>query len=189
MQEPGSWQCHGATIPRVLASTDSEPCATRLPSPIWLGGALIGYSASTAGLREEFNAQSHRDGALAARAAIASSQHRGGTSRSAKPENADTRVTRTADVDRPERKHGQARIHRGGSSEYWHYRLGATRWLHYQYVNAGYPASRYEGEVYYTTFPGDYCCGYRRHWPWMGRYHHGHRYWPWMGHRRHHHHW
>ena len=44
-------------------------------------------------------------------------------------------------------------------------------------------------EVYYTTFPGDYCCGHRRHWPWMGRYHHGHRYWPWMGHRRHHHHW
>jgi hypothetical protein len=126
--------------------------------------------------------------ALAAGAAIALfATPAAATSRLANPSHADSLVTRTADVNRPESKHGQARIRRGGSSEYWHYRLGAARWLHYQYVNAGYPASRYE--VYYSTFPGDHCCGYRRHWPWMGRYHHGHRYWPWMGHRRHHHHW
>jgi hypothetical protein len=71
---------------------------------------------------------------------------------------------------------------------YWHDRLTASCSLHYQYVNAGYPARGYEGEVVYTYFPGDVCCGYRRHWPWMGRYHHGYRYWPWYG-RRHHHHW
>jgi len=63
----------------------------------------------------------------------------------------------------------------------------AARWLHYHYVNAGYPARRYEGEVVYTYFPGDVCCGYRRHWPWVGRYLHGHRYWHWRG-RYHHRH-
>ena len=106
------------------------------------------------------------------------------------PSDAGTLVTRVADVDRPAARAARhARVYHGGGREYWHYRLQAGRWLHDQYVSAGYPASRYEGEVYYTTFPGDYCCGYRRHWPWMGRYHYGPRYWGWMGRRHHHHYW
>jgi hypothetical protein len=109
------------------------------------------------------------------------------TPRLANPYGADTLITRVADLDRPATRSGR-HVYHGGGRAYWHHRLGAGRWLHDQYVNAGYPASRYEGEVYYTTFPGDYCCGYRRHWPWMGRYHYGPRYWGWMGHR-HHHHW
>jgi hypothetical protein len=130
--------------------------------------------------------------ALAAGAAVALwATPSSATQRIASPSDANTLVTRTADVDRTaarrEPKPGHARVHRGGSDEYWHYRLTAGRWLHYQHVNAGYPASRYEGEVYYTTFPGDTCCGYHRHWPWMGRYHHGDRYWPWMGRHRHYH--
>jgi hypothetical protein len=71
---------------------------------------------------------------------------------------------------------------------YWNYRLTGARLMSYQITNAGYPARRYEGEVYYTYFPGDVCCGYRRHWPWIGRYHHGYRHWPWYG-RYHRHHW
>jgi hypothetical protein len=132
--------------------------------------------------------------ALAASAAIALfATPSAAAPRLANPSDADTLVTRTADVDRTtarqERKHRHVRVHGGGSAEYWHYRLSAGRWLHSQHVNAGYPASRYEGEVYYTYFPGDTCCSYRRHWPWMGRYQHGHRYWPWMGRHRHYHHW
>jgi hypothetical protein len=81
----------------------------------------------------------------------------------------------------------RARMARGYDGAYWHYRLEAGREMHYQVVNAGYPARRYEGEVVYRYLPGDACCGYRRHWPWMGHYHHGHRYWPWHGrHHRHH---
>lgn len=111
--------------------------------------------------------------------------------RVANPSDATTLVTRTADMDkksvRGDRPRQQVRV-RGGA-DYWHYRLEGARWMSYQVTNAGYPARRYEGEVYYTAFPGNACCGYRRHWRWIGRYEHGVRYWPWMGHRRHHHHW
>ena len=109
--------------------------------------------------------------------------------RLADPSGADTLVTRIADVDRTAARREGSNGRSAGSSGHWHYRLEASRWLHDQHVNAGYPASRFDGEVYYAAFPGSYCCGYRRHWPWMGRYHHGTRYWIWMGHRHHHHHW
>ena len=132
--------------------------------------------------------------ALAAGAAIALlATPSSATPRVASPLDANSLVTRVADVDSAaaprKRLHRHARVHHGGSAAYWHYRLEGARWLHYQYANAGYPAYRYEGEVYYTYFPGDVCCGYSRHWPWMGHYYHGHRYWPWLGYRRHHHDW
>ena len=100
--------------------------------------------------------------------------------RVADPSDANSLLARTADVERTAaRRAGKkrhARVYREGRGEYWHYRLSAGRWLHQQYVNAGYPAQRYAGEVTYAAFPGGYCCGYRRHWPWMGyhRHHHHH---------------
>jgi hypothetical protein len=111
--------------------------------------------------------------------------------RVASPSGEGTLVARIADADKPaarkDRKHRHARIHRHGRGDaYWHYRLSASRWLHYQYVNAGYPARRYEGEVYYTYFPGDDCCRHHRYWGWYGRkhgHHHGH------AHGHHHGHW
>jgi hypothetical protein len=115
----------------------------------------------------------------------------------AKPAGASALVTRTADGGQaaaPKKaKHRPVRVYRGDRGEYWHYRLSAGRWLHNQYVNAGYPVDRYQGEITYVTFPGGPCCGhhrFHRHWPWMGHRHwHGYRYWPWMGHRHHHRHW
>ncbi len=92
-------------------------------------------------------------------------------------------LTRVADMDG-----GHARVR--DRSEYWQYRLEAARWLHDQYVNAGYPARRYRGGVTYVYVVDDPCCGYRRHWPWMGRRHgYGPRHWVWIGHRRCHRHW
>jgi hypothetical protein len=113
----------------------------------------------------------------------------------AKPEDRGTLVTRTADTKAtaaaPERKRRAGVVRRHDVDEYWRHRLGDGRWVHYQYINAGYPAypSRYAG-VHHVYFPGTACCGYRRHWPWVGRTHwHGPKYWPWMGRHRHHHHW
>jgi hypothetical protein len=108
--------------------------------------------------------------------------------RLAEPSGAQTLVRRVADMDRYGRRR-HARAYRGDSA-YWHYRLSAARWLHYQHVNAGYPARRYRGHATYIYVAGDPCCGYRRDWPWMGRRHwHGPRHWHWIGRRCHHRHW
>jgi hypothetical protein len=104
--------------------------------------------------------------------------------RVANPGEANVLVTPIADLDRqaarPDRKHGRALVYRHGRDHgYWDHRLSAGRWLHYQYVNAGYPSRRHHKEVYYTYFPGDYCCRHHRHWRWYG---HDHGYWHRHGH-------
>jgi hypothetical protein len=111
-----------------------------------------------------------------------------------RPGDASSAVTRAADTKATpaatERKRRTALVRRVGVDEYWHDRLGAGRWLHYQHVNAGYPAhpGRYAG-VHHIYIPGTICCGHRKHWPWMGRKRgHGARHWVWMGHHHHHRH-
>jgi hypothetical protein len=114
-----------------------------------------------------------------------------------RPGDAGTAVTRAADTKATpastERKRRPALVRRVGVDEYWHDRLGAGRWLHYQQVNAGYPArpGGYAG-VHRVYIPGTMCCGHPKPWAWMGRKHgHGARHWVWIGlhhHYRHHHH-
>ena len=115
-----------------------------------------------------------------------------------RPDDASPAVIRIADTKgataSTERKRRGAPVRRQGADEYWNDRLVAGRWLHYQSVNAGYPAApdRYAG-VHHIYIPGTICCLHRRHWPWMGHGHrHGVRHWVWMGHHhhlhRHHHH-
>jgi hypothetical protein len=111
-----------------------------------------------------------------------------------RPGDAGTVVTRAADTKATpastERKRRPALVRRQGVDEYWHDRLGAGRWLHYQNVNAGYPArpGRYAG-AHHVFIPGTICCVHRRHWPWMGHKHrHGARHWVWIGHHHHHRH-
>jgi len=82
------------------------------------------------------------------------------TERLAKPAGATTLVTRTADTGRPWRFR-MIHIHRKPA---WLVRAHANRWLHYQYVNAGYPVRHYDYGTYYTYLPGPLCCGYGRHW-------------------------
>ena len=107
--------------------------------------------------------------------------------RPAEPWGARTLVTRIADMEH-HGKRRRARAHRGNSA-YWHYRLSSARWLHNQYVNAGYPARRYLSAGTYVYVRADACCGHHRHWPWMGRRHaYGPRHWVWIGHRRCHRH-
>ena len=64
-------------------------------------------------------------------------------------------VTRIADLDRPM----HARRYRGGSD--WRYRAAYTRWLHNEYVVAGYPVHQYRTPTYYWIEP---CCYRHRHW-------------------------
>src|SRR5262249_13832954 len=106
--------------------------------------------------------------------------------RASNPSDGKTLVIRAADLGTAARPSRPARIYSGVGS--WTDRLGAAGWMSYQITNAGYHAQRYEGEIVYTYFPGDACCHYRRHWPWIGRYHYGYRYWAWRG-RYHRAHW
>jgi hypothetical protein len=80
--------------------------------------------------------------------------------RLAKPSGAATVVTRIADSDRPRRFRMIHIYHRKPA---WLVRAHANRWLHYQYVNAGYPV-RHTHRSTYTYFPGPLCCGYYGHW-------------------------
>jgi hypothetical protein len=42
---------------------------------------------------------------------------------------------------------------------YWLHRAHANRWLHFQYVNAGYPVRHAHRDIYYMYVPAAYCCG------------------------------
>jgi hypothetical protein len=70
-----------------------------------------------------------------------------------------TAVTRVADLDRPAhpRRHYGVRSH-----GHWRTQAAYTRWLHNEYVVAGYPVNQYRSPTYYLVYP---CCA-RRHWHW-----------------------
>jgi|GEM_PF-5318052 len=52
-------------------------------------------------------------------------------------------------------------------SPYWLQRTISNRWLHFHYVNSGYPVRHvYRGVVtsYYPPYPVRACCVHHRHW-------------------------
>ena len=66
-------------------------------------------------------------------------------------------VTHAADLDRPI----YGRRYRGLGSWHWRNRAAYTRWLHNEYVVAGYPVNQYRSPTYYWVYP---CCYPYRHW-------------------------
>ncbi len=77
------------------------------------------------------------------------------------PAESDSAVMRVADLDRPSsRRHAHARH----VDTYWHWRYRAryTRWLHNEYVNAGYPVRHTYSRTYVVVADG--CCWRHRHW-------------------------
>ncbi len=73
----------------------------------------------------------------------------------AKPAPATSLVTRVADKAAPKRRLAppyRAPRFRGPWYEtwYWRERTGANRWLHFQYVNAGFPVRHYPRGIYST---------------------------------------
>src|SRR5262245_7250670 len=68
-------------------------------------------------------------------------------------------VTRVADLDRPASRRAGYRQ----TDTYWHWRERAryTRWLHNEYVNAGYPVRHAYSRTYIVVV--DDCC-WRRRW-------------------------
>ena len=77
------------------------------------------------------------------------------------PAESDSAVMRVADLDRPSsRRHAHARH----VDTYWHWRYRAryTRWLHNEYVNAGYPVRHTYSRMYVVVAGG--CCWRHRHW-------------------------
>jgi hypothetical protein len=67
-------------------------------------------------------------------------------------------VVRIADLDRPA---GARRLHRANAYAHWRYRAGYIRWLHNEYVVAGYPVNQYRSPTYYWVGA---CCHYYRRW-------------------------
>ncbi len=62
-----------------------------------------------------------------------------------------------ADLDRP----AFGRRHHAGHHWHWRKRAAYTRWLHNEYVVAGYPVNQYRSPTYYWVYP---CCYRYRHW-------------------------
>jgi hypothetical protein len=67
-------------------------------------------------------------------------------------------VERVADLDRP--TYRLERHHHAGAYAHWRYRAAYTRWLHNEYVVAGYPVNQYRSPTYYWVRS---CCIRRRH--------------------------
>jgi hypothetical protein len=67
-------------------------------------------------------------------------------------------VVPAADLDRP--AFGR-RAHRFGSHGHWRNRAAYVRWLHNEYVVAGYPVNQYRSPTYYWV-PA--CCYAYRRW-------------------------
>jgi hypothetical protein len=67
-------------------------------------------------------------------------------------------VTRVADLDRPAIGHP----YRRDSYAHWRYRAAYTRWLHNEYVVAGYPVNQYRARTYFWVH--EVCCA--RRWRW-----------------------
>jgi hypothetical protein len=57
-------------------------------------------------------------------------------------------VMRVADLDRPARVHRHHRQY----YQYWRYRAAYTRWLHNEYVVAGYPVHQYRAPTYFWVY-------------------------------------
>lgn len=73
----------------------------------------------------------------------------------------DSAVIRVADLDRPPlQRHARYRH----ADTYWHWRHRAryTRWMHNEYVNAGYPVHAYRHT--YVVVVVDGCCWRRGYW-------------------------
>ena len=67
-------------------------------------------------------------------------------------------VVRAADPDRPMYGRGYRGV---GSHWHWRDRAAYTRWLHNEYVVAGFPVNQYRSPTYYWVVP---CCYHYRHW-------------------------
>lgn len=74
------------------------------------------------------------------------------------PHDAST-VVPVADLDRPMHADAYGR-NRADAYFYWRYRAAYTRWMHNEYVRAGYPVRHRQFRTYARTYP---CCHtYRR---------------------------
>lgn len=80
--------------------------------------------------------------------------------RLAKPAHSASIVTPVADLDRS-RTMRQPRYRRADSHWNWRYRAAYTRWLHNEYVNAGFPVRHYGSPTYILV---EDCCWRDRHW-------------------------
>jgi hypothetical protein len=80
--------------------------------------------------------------------------------RLALPGDAVSPVVRVADLDRPMHTHSYRRD-RADSYWYWRYRAAYTRWVHNEYVRAGYPLRYREFRTYERFYD---CCRSHRHW-------------------------
>ena len=70
-------------------------------------------------------------------------------------------VTRVADLQRPSARKPHARP--ADSYWQWRYRATYTRWLHSEYVRAGYPVRQVRGRTYVRVDHGC-CCARHRTW-------------------------
>lgn len=75
------------------------------------------------------------------------------------PGGAASLVARVADLDRP--SSARSYRHRAEAYWHWHYRAAYTRWMHNEYVRAGYPVRHRQFRTYVHT---DSCCIRYRHW-------------------------
>jgi hypothetical protein len=70
----------------------------------------------------------------------------------------DSLVITVADLDRTAGTH---RIHRADAYWHWRYRAAYVRWMHNEYVRAGYPVRHRQFRTYARVYN---CCTYDRHW-------------------------
>jgi hypothetical protein len=78
------------------------------------------------------------------------------------PEAGMTAIVKAADLDRPSRPH----VYRHSSADdYWNWRYRASyiRWMHNEYVRAGYPVRHPHTRTYVRVAPCC-CCDRYRHW-------------------------
>ncbi len=74
--------------------------------------------------------------------------------RPANPADGSGVITRVADLDRPARAYRQ---HGPRHYRYWRYRAAYTRWLHNEYVVAGYPVHQYRTPTYFWVYDRCHC--------------------------------
>ncbi|NJO35780.1 MAG: hypothetical protein HC869_24565 [Rhodospirillales bacterium] len=76
------------------------------------------------------------------------------------PQSDASTVLPVADLDRPMHTDTYRR-HRADAFFYWRYRAAYTRWMHNEYVRAGYPVRHRQFRTYARTYA---CCRTYRHW-------------------------
>ncbi len=69
-------------------------------------------------------------------------------------------VVRVADLDRTLPAHAR-RHYRADANWHWRYRAAYTRWMHNEYVRAGYPVRHRQFRTYARVYD---CCHHYRHW-------------------------